>query len=58
MISSVGSAMAIPNESRIGVAGAPLLGFGKFLYAYGTQANVNRVGLLYSLVLINWQEIS
>jgi len=50
--------MAIPNESRIGVAGAPLLGFGKFLYAYGTQANVNRVGLFYSLVLINWQEIS
>jgi hypothetical protein len=25
----------------------PALGSGEFLYAYGTQANVNQVGLLY-----------
>ncbi len=29
---------------------APIFGSGKFLYAYGTQANVNQVGLLYILV--------
>ena len=29
---------------------APVLGSGKFLYAYGTQANVNQIGLLYFLL--------
>jgi len=29
---------------------APVLGSGKLLYAYGTQANVNQIGLLYFLL--------
>ncbi len=44
--------IAILNKNGTGVAGAPppskkhLYGSGKFLYAYGTQASVNQVGLL------------
>ena len=30
---------------------APVCGSGEFLYAYGTQANANQVGLLYSLLI-------
>ncbi len=33
-------------SSRRGVS--PVIGSGEFLYAYGTQANANRVGLLYA----------
>ncbi|WAS05089.1 DUF2887 domain-containing protein [Gloeomargaritales cyanobacterium VI4D9] len=40
--------IAILNENGTGGhrGTAPVLGSGKFLYAYGTQADVNQVGLL------------
>jgi len=40
---------AILNENETGGrrGTAPVLGSEKFLYAYGTQANANQVGLLY-----------
>jgi len=45
--------IAVLNENGTGVAGhRPVLGSGKFLYAYGTQANVNQVGLLYLIVVL------
>ena len=43
-----GTSIAILNENGTGGrrGTAPVLGSGEFLYAYGTQANANQVGLL------------
>ncbi len=45
----IGKTIAVLNENGTGGrrGTAPVLGSGAFLYAYGTQANVNQVGLLY-----------